>query len=87
MTARTETVRLEKFELAPVNRARLARYLELPSVAQLDPITDAEIRKLDARRDELLSLWQRAVVLPIERAFGRWIELSGDVGPVEATDV
>jgi hypothetical protein len=71
---------------APVNRQRLARYLELQSVAQLDPITDAEIHKLDARRDELLSPWQRAVVAPIAHLDGRWIELDAPVSSIEATD-
>ena len=52
-----ETVRLDEAELKPVNRPRLARYLELPSVAQIDPVTDAEVRKLDEARGELLSLW------------------------------
>ncbi len=86
MTGLTDSIRLAEFAPAPVNRARLARYLELPSVAQLDPITDDEVRKLDARRDELLSPWQRALAVPIERVEGRRIELSGDIAPIEATD-
>src|SRR4051812_43562810 len=74
----------EAIELAPANRARLARYLGLPSVAQIDPVTDAEICKLDQRREELLSFRQRAVMAPIERIDGHRIELSGRA-PVEST--
>jgi hypothetical protein len=71
-----DTIRLRVPEIGPVNRARLARYLELPSLAQLDPITDSEIRKLDARRDEMLSPWRLAICAAIDRidvseAFGR----------------
>jgi hypothetical protein len=54
-----------QIKLGPVNRARLARYLEVPSAGKIDPITDEEIRKLDARREELLSCWQCAVTLPV----------------------
>ena len=85
MSDRPRQLHLEALKLGPVNRPRLARYLELPSVTQMDPVTDEEIQKLDERRDELLSPWLGAVVAPIERAYGRWIELKGDAPPVEAT--
>jgi hypothetical protein len=86
MTSLVQTIRLEEYRPAPVNRPRLARYLELPSIAQMDPITAAEIRKLDAQRDELVSPWQRADVLTIERIDGRWIQIAADVPSLEATD-
>lgn len=70
----------------PVNRARLARYLELPSLAALDPVTDAEIRKLDERRHDLLSISQRAIELPIERIDGRWIQLLDQPLSIESTE-
>src|SRR5215213_7207785 len=70
----------------PVNRARLAKYLELPSLAALDPITDAEIRKLDERRHELLSISHRAIELPIERIDGRWIQLLDQPFVIKSTE-
>jgi hypothetical protein len=83
-----EAIRLERTALvpAPVNRARLARYLELPSVAQIDAITDMEIRTLDARRAELLSSWHGAAVVPIARVDGRRIALKADSPAIQATD-
>jgi hypothetical protein len=81
-----ETIPLDDVQLPGVNRPRLARYLELPSVAQIDPVTDAEVRKLDDRRDELLSIWQRAVVAPVDRAVGTSIELAGEFPPIDSTD-
>jgi hypothetical protein len=85
MIARLETIPLAMHEVAPVNRARLARYLDLPSTAQIDPVTEDEIRSLDARRDELLAPWQCAAPMPIHRVDGRWIELPGRA--IESTDV
>src|SRR4051812_41227798 len=84
MTLR-ECILEERLELGPVNRPRLARYLELPSIAELDETTDAEIHRLDARRDQLLSLQYRAAAFPIERVEGRWIEFNGSIAPIEAT--
>jgi hypothetical protein len=71
-----DAIRLQVPDIGPVNRARLARYLELPSVAQIDPVTDSEIRRLDARRNELLSPWQLAICaasgrIDTSEAFGR----------------
>ena len=86
MSHRLEMIPLDEVRLSAANRPRLARYLELPSVAQIDPVTDEEVRKLDARREELLATCQRAVVVPIARAYGRWIELKSDAPPVEATE-
>jgi len=73
------------FQFPPVNRHRLARYLELPSIAELDDTTDAEIRKLDERRGELLSMWRRAVTVPIEGIDGAWITLGEDGTRIQAT--
>jgi hypothetical protein len=81
-----ETIPLDDVQLPEVNRPRLARYLELPSVAQIDPVTDAEVQNLDDRRDELLSIWQRAVVAPVDRAVGSSIELGGEFPPIDSTD-
>jgi hypothetical protein len=65
-----------EFPLAPVNRHRLARFLGLPSLSQLDPITDLEIRKLDQRRSELISFWSRAIPFEIEHIEGSSIQLN-----------
>jgi hypothetical protein len=70
--------------VSPVNRVRLARYLELPSLDALDPVTDAEIAKLDARRDELIAQSSHAVELRIERTDRQWI--TTDHGTFEATE-
>ena len=79
-------VPLRPTSLGPVNRARLARYLEVPSAAQIDPITDEEIRRLDDRRNELLSIWHRAVATSIDRIAGRWIELKNADAAIESTE-
>jgi hypothetical protein len=76
---------IEKFQFAPVNRPRLARYLELPSIAELDEITDAEIRMLDERRAELLLFWQCSTAFAIDCIAGRWIKLDCELAPIEAT--
>jgi len=65
------------FRFGPVDRERLARYLEVPSAEALDPVTREEIDRLDRGRDELLGFWRRAVAVPIDRIDGRWIELEG----------
>jgi hypothetical protein len=80
-----EAVLLGNLTPEPVNRSRLARYLELPSLAELDEVTAAEIDRLDARRDLLLSLWRRAVAVPIKRIDGPWVELDVDPFQIEAT--
>lgn len=85
MTEALDTSRMRT--LPPANRARLARYLEVPSAALIDPVTDEEVRKLDARRDELLAPSHRAAVVPIARVHGRWIALPGDVRRIESTEV
>ena len=82
-----ETVPLDDVRLLPAHRPRLARYLELPSVAHIDPVTDEEVRKLDGRRDELLVIWQRAVAVPVNRVTGHSIELAAEFPPIESTDV
>jgi hypothetical protein len=85
MTQQLQRIELGEFAPAPVNRARLARYLELPSVAQIDPITDDQIRTLDDQRRTLLSPWASAVEAPIDRVAGRFIELAIDAPAIEAT--
>lgn len=89
MTRRIEASRVaeshpEDFRFAPVDRTRLARYLDLPSEAEIDEVTDAEIRKLEQQRDEWLEFSSRAIALPIDRIEGKWIELEGG-NRVEAT--
>ena len=74
------------FDLPPAQRARLARYLELPSAAAIDAVTDSEIRRLDAHRWRLLAASARAVMAPVERIRGRCFELRGCDAPLEATE-
>lgn len=65
------------FRVEPVDRTRLARYLELPGPQEIDPVTRGEIDRLDGMRDTLVGFWSHAVAVPIERIDGRWIELEG----------
>jgi hypothetical protein len=74
----------EPFRFASANRPRLARYLELPSVAVMDEITAAEIAKLDERRDELLSFAVQASAVQIEHLSPRSIKLEGVTEPIES---
>lgn len=67
MKAEPYKIHLPVSQIGPVNRSRLARYLELPSIAQLDSVTDSEIRGLDERRCELLSPWHLAIVTASDR--------------------
>jgi hypothetical protein len=75
MTETLQTIELDDLSPAPAHRARLACYLELPSVQQIDPITDAEIRELDEQRHHLLSIWARAIDVPIDHITDSRIEL------------
>jgi hypothetical protein len=64
----------------------LAHYLEVPTPALLDEITEAEVAKLDARRGELLSVWRRAVAVPVEQVEGSSVWLKGQTAPIASTE-
>lgn len=74
-----------ELKLAAANRARLARYLEFPSAAEVDEITAAEIHMLDERRGELLRHWSRAILFPVDRIDGASIALRGAAAPLECS--
>jgi hypothetical protein len=80
-----EPIRLPPLDLAPANRARLARYLELPSATAMNDVTSDEVERLDERRRELMEIECRAAAVPVRAVDGGRIECGDDRPPIEAT--